>query len=74
MFSDLMRPHQHFGVVPKVFAAMCVGYVCGRVSYIGHYDERLRQLPPDSHLGNVLRKYHEAANSDGKPPDKKKKN
>ena len=64
-----MRPNQHFGVVPKVVAAMCVGYVCGRVSYLGHYDTRLRELPPDSHLGNVMRKYHDDAN----PPPKPKK-
>ncbi|CAH1647926.1 unnamed protein product [Spodoptera littoralis] len=56
--NDFLRPNQHFGVVPKMAAAMFSGYVLGRLSYISHCDEKLRQLPPSSHLGNIMRKYY----------------
>ncbi|KAJ8737439.1 hypothetical protein PYW08_000034 [Mythimna loreyi] len=68
--NDILRTHQHFGPVPKMMAAAIVGYVLGRLSYQGRYDERLRELPPNSHLGNVLRKYHAANNPPPKPAKK----
>lgn len=58
MFSELLNRNPHFGALPKVMVAAFVGYVWGRVSYMSHCDQKLRKLPANSHLGNVMRKYH----------------
>lgn len=68
----MLRPSPHFGVVPKVMAAACAGYVLGRLSSLRLYDERLRSLPPNSYLGNTLRKYHAENNPSSAPNPVKK--
>ncbi|KAF9807660.1 hypothetical protein SFRURICE_008873 [Spodoptera frugiperda] len=70
--NDMLRPNPHFGSVPKMGMAIFTGYVLGRLSYLSHCDEKLRQLPPSSHLGNVMRKYYadNIAYNTPKPPKK----
>ncbi|XP_026742240.1 OCIA domain-containing protein 1-like [Trichoplusia ni] len=55
---ELLNRNPHFGALPKVMVAAFVGYVWGRVSYMSNCDEKLRKLPANSHLGNVMRKYY----------------
>lgn len=57
-------------MVPKVVTAALVGHVLGRLSSSADCDQRLRELPEDSRLGNLMRQYYEANNS---PPDPNKK-
>ncbi|CAH0578355.1 unnamed protein product [Chrysodeixis includens] len=71
---EILNSNPHFGVVPKVMVAAFLGYVFGRLSYIPQCDRKLRKLPGNSHLGNVMRKYHAdaiACAQPKKPPDGK---
>ncbi|CAG4978066.1 unnamed protein product [Colias eurytheme] len=65
-----MSRNPHFGAVPKVVVAALVGHCYGRLSYIPDCEVKLRKLPANSHLGNVMRKYYLENNP---PPDPKKK-
>ncbi|KAG6461871.1 hypothetical protein O3G_MSEX012915 [Manduca sexta] len=62
-----LRRNPHFGAVPKVFVAAFLGYFYGRISYLNNCDEKLRNLPANSHLGNVMRKYHCETNEPANP-------
>ncbi|XP_014364724.2 OCIA domain-containing protein 1 [Papilio machaon] len=50
----------HFGVAPKVMVAILFGHVVGRLSYMNTCDAKLRRLPGNSYLGNVMRKHNAA--------------
>ncbi|XP_013189268.1 OCIA domain-containing protein 1 [Amyelois transitella] len=62
-----LRGNPHFGAVPKVMVAAFLGYVSGRVAYVQQCEARLRELPEDSPLGRLMRRYHAERN----PPPKK---
>ncbi|XP_075990552.1 OCIA domain-containing protein 1-like [Anticarsia gemmatalis] len=54
-----LKKNIHFGAVPKLMFAVFLGYVCGRISYLSHCDEKLRQLPDKTgKLGALMRQYH----------------
>ncbi|XP_049884500.1 OCIA domain-containing protein 1-like [Pectinophora gossypiella] len=65
-----LNRNPHFGVVPKVIMAAFLGHVYGRLTYLSTCDAKLRELPKNSHLGNVMRQYYLEHNP---PPDPNKK-
>lgn len=67
-----LKRSPHFGPVPKVIFAALVGHIYGRLSYIPNCEIKLRHLPDNSHLGNVMRKYH-LENNPPKESNPKKK-
>lgn len=67
LIKGAVKGHQHFGAVPMVLLAAMIGHVVGRISYSSQCDEKLRELPGNSRLGNLMREYHKAKN----PPPKK---
>ncbi|PZC74722.1 hypothetical protein B5X24_HaOG207299 [Helicoverpa armigera] len=56
--NESLRTNPHFGAAPKIITAILAGYVLGRLSYLNSCDQKLRALPANSHLGNVMRKYY----------------
>ncbi|CAG9782186.1 unnamed protein product [Diatraea saccharalis] len=56
--NGYLKRNPNFGVVPKVLTAALVGHVLGRVAYSPYCDQRLRKLPANSKLGELMRQYH----------------
>ncbi|CAH0716699.1 unnamed protein product, partial [Brenthis ino] len=65
--NGFLKRSPHFGAVPKVLFAAFIGHIYGRLSYIPNCEIKLRHLPDNSHLGNVMRKYHLENNSPKEP-------
>ncbi|KAI8430474.1 hypothetical protein MSG28_000735 [Choristoneura fumiferana] len=53
-----LKRNPHFGPYPKLLLAVLFGHFYGRYHFIPDCDRKLRKLPANSHLGNVMRKYH----------------
>lgn len=59
LIIGILRNNPHFGPIPKMAFAMVVGYFGGLVASKPLCDEKFRKLPPESHLGKIMREYHE---------------
>ncbi|VVC86316.1 OCIA domain-containing protein 1-like [Leptidea sinapis] len=64
----VLKRNPHFGAVPKVLTAILLGHIFGRMSYLSSCELKLRELPPNSHLGKVMRNYYQERYP---PPPKK---
>ncbi|XP_053623663.1 OCIA domain-containing protein 1-like [Plodia interpunctella] len=62
-----LRRNPHFGAVPKLLVAIFLGYVAGRVQYAEECEAHLRELPEQSPLGKLMRRYY----AEKHPPPKK---
>lgn len=71
VFLGVLKSNPHFGAFPKVMLAAILGHYYGRISYLMECDKKLRRLPSDSHLGNVMRQYYIEKQNDSDPKKKK---